>query len=145
MIFQRGEYTKPMAFDGFWNVFLLLLKIKRPGSLFGQTRYLHFVVAPFPSTKRVIMHYWICIELRRFYCFVDLSYRRLFLIYKFLDFLHYFDFIILSVVIDLKFCILKCAAMLTWLMRRINKEILHWRIPARLSDFTVTLKGWNHA
>ena len=21
VIFQRGEYTKPMAFDGFWNIF----------------------------------------------------------------------------------------------------------------------------
>ena len=27
-----GEYTKPMAFDGFWNVFSLFLKIKRRGA-----------------------------------------------------------------------------------------------------------------
>ena len=31
VIFLRGEYTKPMAFDGLWNVFLLLLKIEHPG------------------------------------------------------------------------------------------------------------------
>ena len=36
VIFQRGEYTKSMGFDGFWNVVLLLLKIKRPGRLFRQ-------------------------------------------------------------------------------------------------------------
>ena len=39
VVFQRREYTKPMGFDGFWNVFLLLLKIKRPGRLFRQIRY----------------------------------------------------------------------------------------------------------
>ena len=42
VIFQRGEYTKPMGFDGFWwvlEIFLLLLKIKRSGRLFWQTRY----------------------------------------------------------------------------------------------------------
>ena len=33
------EYTKPMAFEGFWNVFLLLLKFKLPGRLFRQIRY----------------------------------------------------------------------------------------------------------
>ena len=50
VIFQRGEYTKPMAFDGcffkggstqnWWAVecFLLRLKIKRPGRLFWQIR-----------------------------------------------------------------------------------------------------------
>ena len=27
VIFQRGEYTKPMDSDGVWNVFLLLLQI----------------------------------------------------------------------------------------------------------------------
>ena len=37
--FQWGRYTKPMGCDGFWNVFLLLLKIKRPGCLFRQIRY----------------------------------------------------------------------------------------------------------
>ena len=26
MIFQRGEYIKPMAFDGFWNVFFIASK-----------------------------------------------------------------------------------------------------------------------
>ena len=39
-IFQRGEYTKPMAFDGFWNVFLLLLNVKRPGRLFQKIQWL---------------------------------------------------------------------------------------------------------
>ena len=39
VIFQRGKYTKPMAFDGFEMFFLLLLKIKRPGRLFRQIRY----------------------------------------------------------------------------------------------------------
>ena len=39
VIFQKGEYTKPMGFDGFGNVFLLVLKFKRPGRLFGQIRY----------------------------------------------------------------------------------------------------------
>ena len=34
--FSKGEYTKPMGCDGFWNVFLLLLRIKRPGRLFRQ-------------------------------------------------------------------------------------------------------------
>ena len=71
VIFQRGEYTKPMSFhgwffkggstqnrwvlmgdfskggvhktDGFWNVFLLLLKIKHPVRLFGQIRYVFFI------------------------------------------------------------------------------------------------------
>ena len=38
MIFHRGEYMKPMGFDGFWNFLLLLLKIKRPGRLFRQIR-----------------------------------------------------------------------------------------------------------
>ena len=37
--FKGGEYTKPMAFDGFWSVLLLLLKIKRSGRLFWQIRY----------------------------------------------------------------------------------------------------------
>ena len=49
--FQRGEYTKPMGFDGWlskegstqnrWllEFFLLLLKIKRSGRLFRQIRY----------------------------------------------------------------------------------------------------------
>ena len=72
VIFQRGQYTKPMGFDGwffkggstqnrwilmgdfskggvhktdgFWWVlecFLLLLKIKRPGRLFRQIRYIN--------------------------------------------------------------------------------------------------------
>ena len=55
VIFQRGEYTKPMAFDGwfskrgvhktdgFWWVFecfLLFLRFKRPGRLCRQIRYL---------------------------------------------------------------------------------------------------------
>ena len=35
--FQRGKYTKPMAFDGFWK-FFLLLKIKRLGRLFREIR-----------------------------------------------------------------------------------------------------------
>ena len=37
VIFQRGagEYTKPMGFDGFRNVFMAS-KIKRPGRLFRQ-------------------------------------------------------------------------------------------------------------
>ena len=54
VIFQRGEYTKPMAFDGWlfkggstqtdgfgWALekILLLLKIKRPARLFRQIRY----------------------------------------------------------------------------------------------------------
>ena len=30
-----------MGFDGFWNVFLLLLKIERPGRLFRQIRYVY--------------------------------------------------------------------------------------------------------
>ena len=42
VIFQRGEYTKPMSFDRFWNVFLLLLEIKRPGRLFWQIRQFLF-------------------------------------------------------------------------------------------------------
>ena len=35
VIFQRGEYTKSMAFDGFGMFFLSLLKIKRPGCIFS--------------------------------------------------------------------------------------------------------------
>ena len=57
LIFQRGEYTKPMGFDGWFfeggstqnwwalmssGVLFLLLKIKRPGRLFWQIRYLLF-------------------------------------------------------------------------------------------------------
>ena len=33
-----------MAFDGFWNDFLLLLKIKRPGRLFPQKRWTQSLV-----------------------------------------------------------------------------------------------------
>ena len=56
-VFKGGKYTIPMAFDGwfftggggstqnqwvfyeFWNLFLLLLRIKGPGRLFRQIRY----------------------------------------------------------------------------------------------------------
>ena len=37
VIFQRGEYMKPMSS---WNIFLFLLKIKRPGRLFRQIQYI---------------------------------------------------------------------------------------------------------
>ena len=37
VIFQRGEYTKPMVFDGVWNVFFVAFK--RSGRLFWQIRY----------------------------------------------------------------------------------------------------------
>ena len=35
VIFQRGEYTKPMGFDGFWN-FIVPSKIKRLGVYFRK-------------------------------------------------------------------------------------------------------------
>ena len=36
MIFQRGEYTKPMAFDGFWNLFHCSEKLGAQGVYFGR-------------------------------------------------------------------------------------------------------------
>ena len=56
VIFQRGEYTKPIGCDGWffkggstqnrwvWEFYLLLLKIKRPGRLFWQIRCVVFFV-----------------------------------------------------------------------------------------------------
>ena len=40
--FKGGSTQNRWLFGGVWNVFLLLLKIKRPGRLFRQARYVYF-------------------------------------------------------------------------------------------------------
>ena len=54
--FPREEYTKPMAFDGLWNLLLMLLKIKHPGRLFRQIRYVWYIsVLVFSFVKEVTL------------------------------------------------------------------------------------------
>ena len=65
MIFQRGEYAKPKAFDVFWYVFLLVLKIKPPGRLFRQIRcmtYLQSAKFSLRSSVRMEMHFFMLKE-----------------------------------------------------------------------------------
>ena len=52
--FQRGEYPKPMAFDGFWNFFYCFEKLSTRGVYFGKYGILHLFLQHFADVTCAI-------------------------------------------------------------------------------------------